>query len=124
MDGRSQGPAPAVVRNLAAGRHTVRVVPDGDPGASRKEATVRVAPGGSVKKAFTFGRGTLALRVDPWADVRIDGRPVGQTPMPPLSLLEGTHELLLENHELRKKKRVTLVIRAGREQELRIKLDE
>ncbi|HEX8386842.1 MAG TPA: PEGA domain-containing protein, partial [Rubricoccaceae bacterium] len=43
------------------------------------------------------GTGTLVIAADPWAAGRVDGRPVGTTPVPPLSLSAGTHEVTFEN---------------------------
>ena len=43
------------------------------------------------------GPGLLRLVVRPWADIVIDGRPAGQTPLPPLSLTAGRHTVVLTN---------------------------
>jgi len=60
----------------------LRAVVDSDDGKGSKELSVTVSPGAIAAKAITFGKGRLVLRATPWADVRIDGRLVGQTPMP------------------------------------------
>ena len=46
------------------------------------------------------GTGLIDLRVNPWAEVRLDGRPVGKTPFAPVKVSAGTHTLELTNSEL------------------------
>lgn len=42
--------------------------------------------------------GTLFIACEPWANILIDGREAGQTPLSaPLTLSEGTHEIILTN---------------------------
>ena len=41
--------------------------------------------------------GTLVVAAEPWAAVRVNGRAVGTTPLPPLALAPGTHEVVFEN---------------------------
>jgi hypothetical protein len=41
--------------------------------------------------------GFLQVGVTPWADVAVDGQLVGQTPMRPLSLAPGMHDVLLSH---------------------------
>jgi hypothetical protein len=39
--------------------------------------------------------GTLQLLVKPWAEVSLDDKPVGTTPLPPLTLAAGEHVVRL-----------------------------
>jgi serine/threonine protein kinase len=53
--------------------------------------------------------GTLQMRVVPWADVSVDGNPVGQTPIKPLRLASGPHTIRLSHPEFKPlTKKVTL----------------
>ena len=65
--------------------------------------------------------GWLRLAVNPWAEVRIDGKSMGPTPLPRIGLLEGTHRLRLENDDLGRFYESTFRIEAGRE--ARVKVD-
>ena len=47
--------------------------------------------------ALRLGRGRLVVRVRPWAKVAVDGKDVGVTPIPALSLWEGRHSVRLTN---------------------------
>jgi serine/threonine-protein kinase len=57
--------------------------------------------------------GTLRLNSRPWAQVTVDGRPVGNTPQPSLQLSAGKHKLQLSNPQLGLTKNVSVNIKAG-----------
>jgi eukaryotic-like serine/threonine-protein kinase len=57
--------------------------------------------------------GTLVVNTDPWSRVTIDGRDVGQTPLPNLSLPAGHHEMVCTNPENGFVHRETVVIPPG-----------
>lgn len=44
--------------------------------------------------------GRLALWVEPWAEVRLEGRDLGLTPLPETELSAGVHRLVIVNREL------------------------
>jgi serine/threonine-protein kinase len=46
------------------------------------------------------GRGTVRFAVTPWADVSCDGRKLGTTPLPDVSLAVGVYECKFSNPEL------------------------
>jgi hypothetical protein len=69
-------------------------------------------------------RGSLSLRVTPWADVFIDGRSIGQTPLPTLSLPEGEHDVVLKNRDLKQQRRMKIRIRPGIELEFHVQLKD
>lgn len=64
--------------------------------------------------------GSLRLLVAPWAKVTIDGRALGLTPLPPQRLMEGRHELILENEELRRAYEASIQLGPGQELELKV----
>ncbi|MFZ5444357.1 MAG: protein kinase domain-containing protein [Myxococcota bacterium] len=45
----------------------------------------------------TLARGALVVKAEPWADVKVDGRALGQTPVTVKSLYEGPHVVELTN---------------------------
>lgn len=62
------------------------------------------------------GKGKLVVRVNPWADVLVDGQMVGATPLKPLELSAGKHSVTVTNGELGKTKTLSVDIRAGRQE--------
>ena len=102
---------------LRAGRYTLKVV--ASTGAV-KTIPIRIFPGKNVSKRVVFGRGKLRIVVMPWANVTVNSRKVGQTPIPPLDLLEGTHRVVLENPQLGKKNTERVNIQPGKETTLRM----
>jgi serine/threonine protein kinase len=65
--------------------------------------------------------GTLKLRIRPWANVSVDGRAVGTTPLRALTLVAGDHAVRLE-HPLFDPLVLTTVVRAGLTTELDVDL--
>lgn len=57
--------------------------------------------------------GTLAIRVNPWADVTVDGMAVGQTPLRPLSLGAGEHTVVLRNADLGRERILQVRLQPG-----------
>jgi hypothetical protein len=80
----------------------------------KKTIRVQIVADETVTRNVVFGKGSVALVVRPWADVFVADRNLGQTPMPPFSLYEGEHEILLRNRQLKKRKRITVRVQPGR----------
>ncbi|MBN2358212.1 MAG: serine/threonine protein kinase [Deltaproteobacteria bacterium] len=57
--------------------------------------------------------GCVAVVVEPWAYVNVDGKRVGTTPLPCLSLAPGSYQLLLDNPALGVSKKVNVTVRAN-----------
>lgn len=66
------------------------------PERSRPEPLAGAPPGGETPRA-PVGTGTLVVVAEPWAAVRVNGRAVGTTPVAPLTLPAGDHEVAFEN---------------------------
>src|SRR5207302_8159212 len=59
-------------------------------------------------------KGELMFIIRPWAEVHVDGKKVGVTPLPaPLVLAAGPHEVRLINHELGKDVTRTVTVSAN-----------
>jgi serine/threonine-protein kinase len=62
------------------------------------------APAASARPALPAvdaANGTLKLHIVPWAEVSLDGRPLGTTPLKPLSLPPGAYTVRLQNPSYR-----------------------
>ena len=105
------GPLPLAKATVPAGRHrvTVRSAKRG----YELSRDVFVGAGKHVSQTFTVGEGTIRILVHPWAKVTLDGRLLGITPLRPMKVAEGTHELVLENSDLKVKRRQTVVVKPG-----------
>ena len=57
-------------------------------------ASVRVLGARTVDVAVDLPTGTLAVNAVPWADVWLDGHPIGQTPLGRVSVAIGEHEVV------------------------------
>ncbi|MBI5546038.1 MAG: hypothetical protein HY901_19270 [Deltaproteobacteria bacterium] len=95
-------------------------VPEGAP------AEARTAVEATRPKPLTprRNRGRIVLRVHPWAEVTLDGRTLGSTPLPPVEVAPGIHTVLLVNGELGARRTVTVRVRGGRDAEVRVNLLE
>jgi serine/threonine-protein kinase len=65
--------------------------------------------------------GLLKLAILPWAEVSIDGKPMGTTPLKPISLKAGQHKVVLSNPAYRPLSR-TVTIRANQTTRLELNL--
>ena len=73
-------------------------------------------------EADASASGTLQVVVLPWADVSVDGRSAGTTPIPAISLPPGPHAVVLRNAELGAARTLPVVIRPGKPTLLRVDL--
>ncbi|MBI5495486.1 MAG: PEGA domain-containing protein, partial [Deltaproteobacteria bacterium] len=121
LDGRQVGRTPLRLSGVAAGDHRVRVVVDSK--ASR-ELVVPVMAGVLTERAVEFATGNLVVKAAPWAEVRVDGKRMGVTPMAPLKLVEGEHQVVLDNKDLKARKTLSVTIEAGKDAELKVKMAE
>ena len=77
-----------------------------------EQRTVQITAGKTTTLAVDVPRGSLHVNALPWAEVWIDGRRAGETPIGNLQLPIGTHELVLRHPELGEQKR-TVTVTAG-----------
>ncbi len=85
-----------------------------------RRLSVDVVPGKEAKEAVVFGRGTIDVRVQPWAQVFLDGKEMGVTPLKPLSVFAGTHQLRLVNRDLGKEEKRRVAVREGGHELVRV----
>ncbi|QRK14173.1 protein kinase [Archangium violaceum] len=69
-------------------------------------------------------KGTLELRIFPYATVFVDGKRQGPTPLPPLELTAGRHTLEFVNEKLAKRVKREVNVKAGHRSTLKLNLIE
>jgi hypothetical protein len=82
--------------------------------------SVKIEAGRVAKLSVAIPDGTLSVNATPWAEVFVDGTPIGQTPVGNLPMKAGQHELVFRNPKFNEKKQ-TVVVRPG--QPARVTLD-
>lgn len=96
---------------LAAGSHTITAV--NNELGFRREIPLEVKSGVAGKLAIPVPNGALSVNARPWAEVLIDGKSIGETPIGNYALPIGSHELVLRHPQLGER-RQTVVIAVGR----------
>lgn len=75
----------------------------------RVARTVQVVAGQTLLIALKPPQGTLSINALPWAEVWVDGKPAGETPIGNLSLPIGNHELLFRHPEFGEQRKTVTV---------------
>jgi serine/threonine-protein kinase len=92
---------------VGAGRHTFDLV--NEALLFRSQQTVSVRPGQTAQLAVEVPGGALSVNAQPWANVTVDGRDLGETPLANISLPIGTHEVMLRHPTLGERREVATV---------------
>ncbi len=66
-------------------------------------------------KRLSPGMGSLTINAIPWAVVYVDGKKVGNTPLLRIKLKAGRHEVTLDSKAQGIRKKLMIVIQAGKE---------
>ncbi len=100
IDGEKVGTTPVTNHSLAPGAHQIRLT-NPELGLS-KNLKIEVSSGQVVRKkvAFSVAKGKLLVRARPWADVYLNGKKIGTTPLPPRALPPGDYVVRLHNPTL------------------------
>ena len=99
--GRLLGTSDAERVMMAAGRHELDLV--NDTLSYRASRVVVVAPGKVASVSLDLPMGVVNLNAAPWAEVWIDGRRVGETPIGNLSVSIGPHEVVFKHPQFGEK---------------------
>lgn len=103
---------------LPFGTHTLRVDVDNYETWSRSITLDAGGYSATVSPVEIVTTGRLLIAPEPWADVSVDGVSVGQTPMAPIELEEGSHTVQLTNPDY-EDQTSTVTITAGEDTSIR-----
>ena len=92
---------------MAAGRHDVELA--NDTLGYHATRTIQVPPGKVSPISVDLPPGTININASPWAEVFVDGKRVGETPIGNLSLPIGPHEILFKHPQLGEKRQAVSV---------------
>jgi hypothetical protein len=109
--GRLLGSTDADRLMIAAGRHELDFVNDALGYHSTR--VVQVAPGKVASIALDLPQGVVNLNAAPWAEVWIDGKRVGDTPIGNLSVAIGPHEVVFRHPQFGEKRHAISVTLSG-----------
>jgi hypothetical protein len=96
---------------VATGRHDLELV--NDALGYRATRTVQVAAGKVASLNLDLPNGTINLNASPWAEVWIDGRRVGETPIGNLQVPIGPHEVIFRHPQFGEKRHAVSVTMSG-----------
>jgi len=83
---------------VATGRHDLQFV--NEALGYRSTQTIQVGPGQVAKAEPAWPQGTIAINAAPWANVWLDGRDLGETPVGSTQVPIGTHEVVFRHPQL------------------------
>jgi hypothetical protein len=96
---------------MAAGKHVLELV--NQTLGFHETRTVQVLPGKVASMAIELPTGKVNLNAAPWAEVWVDGKHVGETPIGNLELPIGPHEIVFRHPELGEKRHAVSVTAAA-----------
>jgi hypothetical protein len=92
---------------LPAGRHRIDLV--NGPTQFRTTVAVNVVAGRTTKVPVAIPNGSISINALPWANVTLDGKDLGATPVATQSLPVGPHELILRHPKLGERRQTVIV---------------
>jgi hypothetical protein len=92
---------------MAAGRHDIELV--NETLGYRMTRAIQVPPGKVMPLAIEMPQGSINVNAAPWAEVWIDGRRVGETPIGNLPISIGSHEVVFRHPQLGEKRQAVSV---------------
>jgi PEGA domain-containing protein len=110
-NGRLIGTTEADRIMMAVGHHDVELV--NDTLGYRVTRSIQVPPGKVMPLTVELPQGVLNVNASPWAEVWIDGRRVGETPIGNLPMSIGPHEVVFRHPQLGEKRQaVSITLKA------------
>ena len=92
---------------LAVGRHEIELV--NDTLGYRATRTIQVPPGRVAPISVEFPQGVMNVNASPWAEVYVDGKRVGETPIGNLPISIGPHEIVFRHPQFGEKRQAVSV---------------
>ena len=120
LNGEQAGSLPLKGRRLAPGKYMVRIQSAHHRYELLQELEVKA--GRHHKVQMTPRRGTLRVLVRPWARVILDGKEIGNTPLPAITLFEGPHQVTLRNDSIGAVKTLTVRVSADQPKTVKVQL--
>jgi hypothetical protein len=109
-NGQTLGTTAADRIMIAAGKHTLDLQNASLEFAARQ--IVDVPPGKTAKVSIAVPNGSLSINALPWADVLVDGKSVGVTPLSRITVPIGSHEIVWRHPQLGERRK-TVSVAAG-----------
>ena len=109
-NGRLLGSSKSERIMVSVGRHELEMI--NESLGYRNTQSVQVAPGQVATVRPDWPKGSLALNALPWADVFIDGKLIGETPIGSIAVPVGSHEVLFRHPDLGEH-RVNIIVTVG-----------
>jgi hypothetical protein len=106
-NGRLIGTTEADRIMMAVGHHDIELV--NDTLGYRVTRSIQVPPGKVMPLTVELPQGVLNVNASPWAEVWIDGRRVGETPIGNLPMSIGPHEVVFRHPQLGEKRQAVSV---------------
>jgi len=103
---------------LGPGKHRLDLV--NDSLEMKLTRTVTVEAGKTAHVAVPAPNGTIFVNASPWADVNVDGRSIGVTPLGDVAVAVGTHEIVWRHPQLGEKRKTVVV---GAQTPVRLTMD-
>jgi hypothetical protein len=97
-DGRLLGTSQTDRIMVSAGPHTLDIV--NQALGYRVTRSITVAPGKVSPVRLEWPNGSLALNAQPWAEVWVNGKPLGETPIGSVEVPIGIHEVIFRHPQL------------------------
>jgi hypothetical protein len=95
---------------LPAGGHVLQL--ENSAVGYRENQWVRIHAGKETTLAVTLPQGVVHVNATPWADISIDGKSFGQTPIGNLKLTIGAHDVVFRHPDLGEKT-VSALVKVG-----------
>jgi PEGA domain-containing protein len=95
---------------MPVGRHDLDIV--NEALGYRERRAVQVTAGQVAAVRANWPNGTLAINAVPWAEVFVDGMPVGETPIGSIQVAVGVHEVVFRHPQLGER-RATVTVTTG-----------
>ena len=106
-NGRLLGVSNAAPVAMSVGRHQIDL--DNDALELHVTRTVTIDPGKSTNIDVPVPNGVIFINASPWADVFIDGRNVGVTPLGNVAVVVGTHDIVFRHPQFGDRHRSVVV---------------
>jgi eukaryotic-like serine/threonine-protein kinase len=106
--------------DLPSGSHALRL---SNRALGIDQSVVIEVSAGQTASISELAKGTLVVKVEPWAYVKLDGKQLGQTPIPARQVYEGVHVVELNNTNLNENRRVEVKIKAGETRTISVNLE-